>query len=257
MNTRKNKETKSINTTRKQHVKTYVGGNYKARDMYGTMTIPKDSILYHSSHTEFKLNPSKPMLFLTFHPSDWPEEYITRIKIKRDIKLLFMVYPSKIHGASLHPLLNILINKPGLNLNKQKNSNLKCYVKELEHEELDGWFSSIEGRTPIEVAIINDTTLYDIVESEEYNNNMKNGYVYAIENTGNSIYIPVNWGTKYPISTLEYPVKIVVNSKYKSLFEMFERITSEGGIMFPIQIVLANASITYFDKEIPNIKWKC
>ena len=260
MNTRKNKEnkeTKKTNKTRKQNVKTFEGGNYKARDVYGTMTIPKDSILYHTSYTEFKPNSSKPMLFLTFHPSDWPGEYVARIKIKRDITLLFMVYPGKIHKPVLHPLLDILINKTGYNLNKQKDSNLKCYVKELENEELDGWFSSIEGRTAIEVAIINDTALYDVVETEVYNNNMKNGYINFDRITENSIYVPVNWGSKYLITTLINPVKMNVNSKYKQIIELFQKCTSEGGIMFPIQYILYNASITYFDKEIPNIKWSC
>lgn len=255
MNTRKYKCKKRAPNTRKVfHLR---GGNLKARDIYGTMTIPKDSILYHTSNTEFKSNTTKPMLFLTFHPSDWYGDYVTKIKLKRDITLLFMVYPGKIRGAILHPLLNTLINKPGHNLNKQKDSNLKCYVKELQKEGLDGWFSTIEGKTPIEVAILNDSDTYDIIDSEEYNDGMINGYTKINENTGNTIIVPTNWGEKYPISTILYPVRITVNSKYKSVFEALQKFTDEGGILFPIQIMLNNAIIQYFDKDIPKLSWDC
>jgi len=257
MVTRKTKINRKRQITRKKKIITYQGGNYKARDVYGTMTIPKDSILYHSSYTEFKLNNTKPMLFLTFHPSDWHGEYVTRIKLKRDITILFMVYPGKIRGLSLHPLLNILINKPGHNLNKQKDSNLRCYVTELQKEGLDGWFSTIEGRTSIEVAIINDNTVYEIVETEEYNNNMINSYTKIDEDTGNAINIPTNWGEKYPISTINLPLILNINSKYKVIIEALQKFTEEGGILFPIQVILNNANITYFDKDIPKIIWKC
>ena len=54
---------------------------------YGVMKIKEGSILYHASDKKFKYNTNKPMLFCTFHPSEWYSKYITRIRIKKDISL--------------------------------------------------------------------------------------------------------------------------------------------------------------------------
>jgi hypothetical protein len=63
------------------------------REIYGEMKLKKGSILYHTSDDFFQINYNKPMLFCTFHPSEWDiiNEYVTYIKIKKDISLLFMI----------------------------------------------------------------------------------------------------------------------------------------------------------------------
>ena len=43
---------------------------------YGVMKIKEGSILYHASDKKFKYNTNKPMLFCTFHPSEWYSKYI-------------------------------------------------------------------------------------------------------------------------------------------------------------------------------------
>ncbi len=64
---------------------------YSTRNSYGEMILKKGTRLYHTSKKIFEYNPEKPMLFLTFHPSEWENEYITIIELKKDISLLFMV----------------------------------------------------------------------------------------------------------------------------------------------------------------------
>jgi len=62
---------------------------------YGEVIVKKGSILYHTSDEPFEIKDQndKPMLFCTFHPSEWDvmNEYATFIKLKKDISLLFMI----------------------------------------------------------------------------------------------------------------------------------------------------------------------
>ena len=62
------------------------------RQNYGEMIIKEGSILYHTSDDIFK-HRKKPMLFCTFHPSEYTgdNKYLHFIKIKRDLSLLFMI----------------------------------------------------------------------------------------------------------------------------------------------------------------------
>ena len=57
------------------------------REEYGEMIIKKDSILYHTSDDLFTYqnNIDKPMLFCTFHPSEYTgdNKYVHYIKIKK------------------------------------------------------------------------------------------------------------------------------------------------------------------------------
>jgi hypothetical protein len=136
------------------------------RSVYGEVILRKGTTLYHTSQTPFTPNPTKPMLFTTLHPSEWVshyDEYITPIILKRDISLLFMV--GGIVNARILPLLDTLINQPGNNLAKQKDINLACYTRYLREEKFDGWLSTIEGKTSIEIALINDMSVYEAQSS--------------------------------------------------------------------------------------------
>ena len=64
------------------------------RDKYGEMIIKKGTVLYHTSDNQFTINNSKPMLFLTFHPSEYirgSDSFITRIALNKDFSLFFMI----------------------------------------------------------------------------------------------------------------------------------------------------------------------
>jgi hypothetical protein len=60
---------------------------------YGEVILKKDFILYHTSDNIFLNKPKHPMLFCTFHPSEWfyGEDFITTIKLKKDVSLFFMI----------------------------------------------------------------------------------------------------------------------------------------------------------------------
>jgi hypothetical protein len=144
---------------------------------YGEVIIKKGSILYHTSDEQFSLKEQndKPMLFCTFHPSEWDvmNEYVTFIKLRKDISLLFMIEECK--KAKIFSSLPLFSNHPNLNLSKKHKHQLLCYIRELKKENLDGWFTSIENKSSVEVSLINNPNLFKIVKTEKMIRNWRNG----------------------------------------------------------------------------------
>ena len=170
---------------------------YKLRTSYGTLTLQKGTILYHTSNTPLqKLSNKIPLLFTTLHPSEWSEtdNYISRIQLLRDINLLFMV--DKIKKTNIYSALSIFLGVPNSNVEAKRNKELvKHWIPEMVKEQLDGWFTSIENGNTVEFAIFNDSHILKIIDTTEYENNSK----HTVYNSNdNSILNPKNWGTKYP-----------------------------------------------------------
>lgn len=225
------------------------------RSVYGEMIVRKGTVLYHSSQTPFQPNPKKPMLFTTLHPSDWAtyaDEYVTRITPQRDINLFFMI--GGICGARILPLLDTLINQPGNNLAKQRDSNLACYTKILKADNFDGWFSSIEGKTGIEIALLNDSSLFSVAPSERVPiHNLNNGDYNA-----NHGYVPRTWGKVFPLTTLDLPVTLHINSWYKPHIEQYMAyIERTNPKEYTFYVLLNNAHIEYTDSPTAFITWDC
>lgn len=70
--------------------------NNKLVKNYGIMILKKDSILYHTSDKKILSNLSEnktKFLFCSIHPSEYgsTSNYVHTYKLKRDIKLFFMV----------------------------------------------------------------------------------------------------------------------------------------------------------------------
>ena len=86
--------------------------------------------------------------------------------------------------SSLHKF----INSQNENLAKKNDKNLLCFSKELKKENFDGWFTSIENKATIEVALLNDLDIFELIKTEELKRNWRNG-----NNLNNKITIK-NWG---------------------------------------------------------------
>ena len=74
--------------------------NNMLKSAHGTVIIKKDTILYHATDEEFSYRPEKPLLTTIFHPSEWTgydNEYIVKIRLKRDIEVLFWISGFKKH----------------------------------------------------------------------------------------------------------------------------------------------------------------
>ena len=175
------------------------------KENYGKVKLKKGSILYHTSDTKFIYKKEKPFLFCVFHPSNWDlsNRYVTFIEIKRDISLFFMI-DNIINGRIFSSLTNLTNNK-SLNLSKMYNENLLCYENELKKENFDGWFSSIENKTTIEVALLNDKDVYKVLKIEKIIRKVGyNSYYNRIENQiiNNNKVIQKD-GNRYPICIID------------------------------------------------------
>jgi hypothetical protein len=237
------------------------------KEKYGSVLLKKNTILYHTtdqfcektqncedSHIvsnsqyetdkEFHCNPNKPLLFLTFHPSEWEgaNYYVVKIILKKDIELLFMISGFRKHF--IYSSLNELNNNRNI-MSKLSNKKKLCIVKKLKDEKLDGWFSSIENKSQIEVALINDNELFTIISFEKLTRNWRNG------NNLNNKLTCKNWGTKYEISTLYLPVIFDINERYKLMIEEYIKYGLESNFPYEyiLQVILKNAIIKYHNFE--------
>ena len=223
------------------------------KQSYGKIKIKKGSILYHTSDNKFTKKMDKPFLFLTFHPSEWDilNKYVTFIKLKKDMSLLFMIEGFK--NARIYSSLNTFTKHPNLNLAKKYDNNLICYTKELIKENFDGWFSSIENKVSVEVGLINDNNNYEVLKTEKLERNWINSSCL----TGKIVY--KNWGVKYPICTIEQPVKLKINLRYKNMIEEYKKYEKKSKYLLEtiFQIILENAQIYYHKKNVKEIIWNC
>jgi len=166
------------------------------KSIYGSLIIKKNTILYHATDEEFLYKPEKKLLYTTFHPSEWigyDKEYIVRILLKRDIEVLFWIT-----GFQKHYVLS--------NQEEKKSTE---FLEKLWKENLDGWLASIENRSHVEVAIINDPTIFEVISFEPLRKNWRNGnYLSGIPECK-------NWETIYPISSRTFPTIFHLNEKYR------------------------------------------
>lgn len=214
------------------------------KSTYGEMIIQKESILYHTSDDLFKYQNDidKPMLFCTFHPSEYTgdNKYVHFIKIKKPLSLLFMI--DSIKNIKIYSSLNQIIDHPNKNLAKKHNYVLEMVVNELKKETFDGWFSSIENKGFVEIALINDKKIFEVIDCQILNRNWRNG-----NNANNQITVK-NWGKKYEICTVKNPVTLNINQKYEDIIIKYKEYQKKSN--FPLeyifQVILENAIINYF-----------
>jgi hypothetical protein len=195
------------------------------KSAYGSLIIKKDTILYHAIDEEFYYKPEKKLLYTIFHPSEWigyDSEYIVRIRLKRDIEVLFFISGFRKH--------NVLSNQ-----DEKKSAE---FLEKLQKENLDGWLASIENRSHVEVAIINDPTIFEVISFEPLRKNWRNG------NCLGGIPECKNWGTLYPISSRTIPIVLHLNEKYKRLIEEYIQygLESKYPFEYAFQVILENAT---------------
>lgn len=223
------------------------------RRSYGEVILQKGTILHHSSDTPFRARPSseKPMLFTTFHPSDWEDTYITEIQLKKDVSLLFMI--DTFRGIRVMPLLQKFVVPRGNNLVKKYDANLACFAQYLEKENFQGWMSTMEGNPNVEIALINSPDIFEVLSTESKTENWSNGYY-----DNHDRLIEKNFGKRYAISTLKKPATFLLNRRYKPLLEKYridaEEMSPNG---WSLSIVLSNAKISYVDAPKEEFAWEC
>lgn len=220
------------------------------RDIFGEMILKKGTILYHISTNIFTANSDKHMLFLTFHPSDYIQtydSYVTQILLNKDIAVLFMITGITWNLRVLSALGKLTGQTGGRHRFRKKDTNLIHYKKYLEDEEFDGWFSSINDDFETEIAIINNSDIYTVLSCEKLNADWKRP-----RTDRDGIYLKsMNWGSKYNISTMNFPIQLNINYNYKNMIEKTIECIDKDSTGIPFLIVLKNAEIIY-RKTIPG-----
>ena len=203
------------------------------KSTYGSIIIGKYTILYHATDEEFSYNADKKLIFTIFHPSEWigyDSEYIVRIRLKRDIEVLFFI-----SGFRKHYILS-----------NQAEKKSTAFLEKIVKENLDGWLASIENRSHVEVAILNDPTIFEVISFEPLRKNWRNGHCLGV--------IPEckNWGTIYPISSRTIPIILNLNEKYKRLLEEYIQygLESKYPFEYAFQVILENAHKKYIINNI-------
>ncbi len=218
---------------------------------YGSVKLKKGTILYHTTDEEFSFKQDKAMLFCTFHPSEWESvnDYVVRIFLKKDVELLFMI--SGFKKNFIYSSLNDQYNNRNC-LSKFTDNQVKYCVDKLLEQGFDGWFSSIDNKSQIEVALINNHDFFEAISFENLNRNWRNG------NNLNGKISHKNWGNKYEISSLTLPLTFDVNIRYKPIIEEYINygINSKFPFEYVLQVILNNATIKYHNGEYKKIDWK-
>ena len=225
------------------------------KNVYGEVIIPKDSILYHTTDIEYNSNKKTPFLFCSFHPSEWwnLNEIVLRVQLKRDVRLLFMI--KDFRKAHINSSLNELSNN-GDYLSKLKNMRKYCFREYLLKEDFDGWFSSIENRTAIEVALLNKKNTYEIISKVSLLNNFSN---LLNRNNRNNLLANKKWGDLYKISSIDYPLIFNINERYKEKIKEYINYCLNFGFIndFVFQVILENVIINYHKYNYEKISWEC
>lgn len=227
-----------------------------ARSVYGELRLGAGTILYHTSAQPFRTLPEKPLLFTTLSPGDYEPydaKYITRIELLRPVSLFYMI--GQFQGVRVLPRLDILIGKPGENLNKRYDHDNRCYKSYLVRDGFDGWITSVEGKHAVEVALINDPSMWRPAGSSEIIDE-------EIElNMNRNMDAPNSRWAAYPMVVVE--PKFRINRHWQPEIEAYMTVCEQRryrglctlGRLFR-QAVAAGA-LEYGDEPVGYVTWSC
>jgi hypothetical protein len=227
------------------------------RSVYGELVLGPGTVLYHASDVPFTTRTDKPMLFTTFHPSEYemqPREYLTRITLKREVSLLYMM--EDFVQTKIMPVLDKLSGRPGQNLSKRDAANIACYATHLDRNEFDGWISTINGKTAVEVALLNQDDIFEVTSPSEQIRRFDWKNVNIDDSTGE--YIPKVWGTKFPISVVN-PI-FHLNSRLRTHIDAYIAYCmahAPNENTFQIILMDPTTTIRYHDAPFAYITWGC
>lgn len=214
------------------------------------MILQEGSILYHTSDEKKLSNINeyqKKFLFCTFHPSEYGMncEYVHFIRLKKDIKLFFMIDNIKNKNITfLNSSFNHFFETRKINLSMiNKNKQIK-FINILKTKKFNGWFSTINNNgTNIEIALFNDKSLYEFVGTGEliFDWNNWNGKIKYLDT-----------GYTYKITTLNKPITLIINEKYKNnINKLIEKIFINSKLKPKtiFDIIIHTANILYFNNN--------
>ena len=213
------------------------------------MILQEGTLLYHTSNMKKLLNFNDKILFLfcTFHPSEYGtnQKYIHTFRLKRDVKLFFMINDIREKILTiLNSSFENIVNCNKINLKRINIDKISQLTKKLKDKNFDGWFSSIHNSSfNVEVALFNDSNIYEQVNSSNLILDLTNF-------NENKEYF--NSGNSYKINTINNPIKLIINIRYKNNIKKLLNRLYNNKKFIPksvFDIVISNADIIYFDEN--------
>lgn len=222
------------------------------RNTFGVATFQKDTVLYCISSWDVQKWLQKPMVPCLLHPSEvyyHRSLYVNRIRIRRDVELLFLVKTIKEER-----IFSALANLTGNSMAKYKPENLTTYASHLQKEGLDGWISSIRNEDSTEIYLRNHPDVIEVLDSRPLEYDWRN---VRMDDLGHCI--PKKWGTLYPLYTDMYRVHMHIPTRFKDLFKAYREACEEDEWnISAFYRMLTHAAVTYFDAPVRcNIRWDC
>ncbi len=223
-------------------------------EKYGSMILKRGTLLYHTSDSsDFEEDSNnKPFLFCTFHPSEWSGyTYVHFIRLQKDICLLFMV--KDIINDRIISALPDIVDDPRENLAKMPTSCNSLSSKlndvvlseirvDLEKEYFHGWFTSIENKATVEVALMSGKNIYEHIKSEPLKRAWRNGNC----TDDGEIFCKI-WRKRYILSFIEKGIKLRVHKRFKKLFRKYKLYEKKSKYIneYVFQIILDHANIKF------------
>ncbi len=232
-------------------------------EKYGSMILEKGTVLYHTSDSsDFEEDSNnKPFLFCTFHPSEWSGySYVHFIQLQKDIRLLFMV--KDIINDQIISALPDIVDDPRENLAKMPTSYpcrsrsllsfrepselndviLSEISVDLEKEYFHGWFTSIQNKATVEVALMSGKNIYEHIKSEPLKRAWRNGNC----TDDGEIFCKI-WRKRYILSFIEKGIKLRVHKRFKKLFRKYKLYEQKSKYIneYVFQIILDHANIKF------------
>lgn len=223
-------------------------------EKYGSMILKRGILLYHTSDSsDFEEDSNnKPFLFCTFHPSEWSGyTYVHFIRLQKDIRLLFMV--KDIINDRIISALPDIVDDPRENLAKMPTSCNSLSRKlndvvlseirvDLEKEYFHGWFTSIENKATVEVALMSGKNIYEHIKSEPLKRAWRNGNC----TDDGEIFCKI-WRKRYILSFIEKGIKLRVHKRFKKLFRKYKLYEKKSKYIneYVFQIILDHANIKF------------
>ena len=135
--------------------------NCYIKNDFGKIILPIGSILYCLNPKPFNINLKEnfPFFFCFFHPSEYENQYITKIILKKNISLFFAIdFFQKI----LNGIDKIFIK----NLIKRDDQNDLLH-QELIKNNLDGWFCFQPRGKFTNIFLVNNPEIFEISNVQE------------------------------------------------------------------------------------------
>ena len=178
---------------------------------YCKIILPKDCIIYNTQKYN-KSYEKSPILYCVFHPSEYKNNYIVKLKMKKSVSLLLALdfYTQYEPDGTIRSIPKNIF----------KNEDYICkdsIIEKCRENKIDGIFQIHPIKTgDSEILLINDSEIYEIQDIKKYEEDWK-----ICCNIDNPKIRYKNWGILYPNCLIKDHIILYLNDIYKEYIDIF------------------------------------